>query len=299
MLTAGDVLQFVGWGYIGVAVLAIALAVILAKGGKTKIVSALVLVGLFSVWPVLRLHTTKRQLDDHAARLKLATERFEARCKSAGEKIVRTVDNVDGILLLKVRPKRPATADTDPMWAGAALPQESTDDEYIQSFLLYEWRGKGFEHQRGNLNAGPTEHPGYRFVDVEDPDNNRRYRYTVDFEALSDAGGIAAARRFKLKRSETNAPVPRYAVTYKDIVDPEDRKYWIAGVSIQVIDLEKKEVLAEQTGFLMDPGQGNTSGSRDPWGWAASYGPRCPSRLGGGSHTRFFVDQILKPRQGG
>ena len=45
-------------------------------------------------------------LEAQRARLARAEAMFQERCKTAGEKIYRTVDNVDGIFLLKLRPQR-------------------------------------------------------------------------------------------------------------------------------------------------------------------------------------------------
>lgn len=63
---------------------------------------------------------------------------FNEQCKTAGEKIYRTVDNVEGIMLLKVVPESTVSADArshDPMWKYAALQLESPNKKFIGSFL--------------------------------------------------------------------------------------------------------------------------------------------------------------------
>jgi len=42
--------------------------------------------------------------DERQARLQKAEAMFAERCKNAGEKIYRTVDDVEGIFLMKLRP---------------------------------------------------------------------------------------------------------------------------------------------------------------------------------------------------
>ena len=44
--------------------------------------------------------------EERAARLAKAEAMLAERCKTAGEKIHRTVDNVEGVLLMKLRPER-------------------------------------------------------------------------------------------------------------------------------------------------------------------------------------------------
>lgn len=63
---------------------------------------------------------------------------YEEKCKTvAGEKIYRTVPDVEGIVLLKVRPQAGDREWADPMWPGAAFALESRADEYITTFLGY------------------------------------------------------------------------------------------------------------------------------------------------------------------
>ena len=103
------------------------------------------------------------------------------------------------------------------------------------------------------------------------------------------------------------SPAPRYGVTYDDISTREERDYWIAGSWLKVIDLKTNEVVAERIGYMMDRGQGNTSGGRAPWLLAADNA--CPSFFrnpnlppnGHGSRAQSrqaqdFVEKTLKPR---
>ncbi len=74
----------------------------------------------------------KKERDKAVSRYQTAKALFDEKCKTAGEKIYRTVDNVEGITLLRVpKPYRNAYA-YDPMWEEAAMKQST---EYIISFL--------------------------------------------------------------------------------------------------------------------------------------------------------------------
>ena len=112
---------------------------------------------------------------------------FEEKCRTvAGEKIYRTVPDVEGVLLMKVRPARSQTELEDPMWPGAAFAIESYEDSYIKSFLGYEHAagrpdgraGVITKEHRGYIDSDkrPGGRPGYRFVDVMDAKDGQRVR---------------------------------------------------------------------------------------------------------------------------
>jgi hypothetical protein len=104
-----------------------------------------------------------------------------------------------------------------------------------------------------------------------------------------------------LKKIPPVVPGPRYGVTYADISTIDDRKIWIAGSSLRVIDLETNEVIAERVGYMIDRGQGSEAGFRQPWADAAYIA--CPNfpfisdqrHVRQSDQTRNFVEKILKP----
>lgn len=214
------------------------------------------------------------------ARISAATARFEERCKSAGEKIYRKVSNVDGVLLLNVRPKVSGSEYADANWPDAALPRELSGDDYLRTFLFWEHR-EDKRNRRGYLNNKPSDLPGYRFVDVKKADGAIT-RYHLDL----------ASETAQLTRGVLHGQPARYAVSFLNFFKSEDRAYWIAGTKVVVTDTATNEVLAEKTWYSLERGQGDINGFRSPWLFAQS----CPSVAGeGGSVTRFFVDQVLQP----
>ena len=188
---------------------------------------------------------------------------FNEQCKTAGEKIYRTVDNVEGIMLLKVVPEDSfEDSDShDPMWKYAALQLESPNKKFIGSFLSK-----------------------YTYVDVAQDKKNIRYSVREDRE---------------LDEKVITKPA-RYAINYEVNMDPILRNHWIAGASIQIIDRERKEVIAEKTWFIFEKGLGGKGGGRMPWLFAiACHDPVSP-RKQLNYHDRMnsrFVPNVLKPRQ--
>ncbi len=71
-----------------------------------------------------------------------AKARFDQLCQNAGEKIYRTADNVDGILLLKVRGDDEKYQSNrynplkDQMWEDAAVESEFDREAYIEEFFF-------------------------------------------------------------------------------------------------------------------------------------------------------------------
>ena len=107
--------------------------------------------------------------------------------------------------------------------------------------------------------------------------------------------------QFVLDKVPVSSAPPRYGVTYDDISTQEEREYWIAGSSLRVIDLQTNHIIAERIGYMMDQGQGNTSGGRSPWLLAADnacpkFGPEnveVPRSFHQPRQTRNFVEKVL------
>lgn len=242
-----------------------------------------------------------------AETIKAGRALFDERCKTvAGEKIYRTVEDVEGIVLLKVRPKRSDADLSSRDWAGAAFARESREDEFIKSFLGYEHSSsqknepvtlqrRGFissDHQPKNA----SNLPGYRYVDVADEKTGEVWRYSLVLKPrpASTIGWIDTILERQLAPSNRT----RYGVTYEDHVIPEERALGLASSTVRVLDLKTQEVLGEMTMYAWTPGVLNM-GPRGPASavpWLSAY--RCGNQLPFvGAESRQFSDQILKPHK--
>ena len=183
-----------------------------------------------------------------------AKARFDQLCQNAGEKIYRTADNVDGILLLKVRGDDEKYQNysynplKDQMWEDAAVESEFEREGYIDEFLLYS-----------NLSF-----PRYIYADVLQKDNSiiRYSAYKVDQE-------------WGLDKQPNPYPRARYAVTYENDISWENRKHWIAGTTIKIIDTKTNELMAEKTMYAFVPELGYSKFEQNPNPWGR--GMRCPA----------------------
>ena len=192
------------------------------------------------------------------------------------------------------------------MWERAALAWESSEKDYMEEYLMWEVKEKGSD-KRGRLfiyDTRPGRHTaekrywghafdlapdeeifsGYRYVDVKQPYGRyRRYWYPDD--AVREDPRV-------ILRSPVKGKPSRYAVEYVPIIDPKDREEWIAGATINIYDMETDTLMASKTWYAFETGFGH-EGHRLPWLEAIN----CPDITTSNS-IRFFVDQVIKPKQG-
>ncbi|BCB27525.1 hypothetical protein SKTS_24110 [Sulfurimicrobium lacus] len=291
---------------------------------RHRLTRAVALSLLLAVFPLSACHSipTQQQRDGRElafARAKAGEALFEEKCRTVvGEKIYRTVPDVDGVLLMKLRPQASENEWADPMWPGAAFALESTGDEYINTFLGYEHSSSAVgkhvtKEYRGYIGTGfqpdnPDNLPGYRYVDVIDPKDGLRYRYTGSQKAVrkKDTGAPDVQREMRnnpnydlnvyswvLDETLTQSPAPRYAVTFEDHVIPEEREVGVASSTVKVIDTRTGEVLGEMLRYAWTH---RGAGPKGRAAWLSAY--KCPGHaVGADAATRKFVDQILIPKK--
>jgi len=202
-----------------------------------------------------------------------AKARFDQLCQNAGEKIYRTADNVDGILLLKVRgddekyQSNRYNPRKDQMWEDAAVESEFDREAYVEEFFL--WATSGL--------------PRYAYIDVIQKDGSI-IRYSTRRED----------RNWVMDQQPTPHPRARYAVTYENDISWENRKHWIAGTTIKIIDTQTNELMAEKTMYAFVPELGYSKFEQNPNPWGR--GMRCPDENSYEQKTVIFVSKVLIPK---
>jgi hypothetical protein len=229
---------------------------------------------------------------------------FEERCKTAGVVIKRTVKDVEGIELTKIRLPIPwgGTEYFDPMFPEAAMAGEHRGDDYIKQFLMSEFPDQASPDRRGGLGpptkeklrTRPGAKNGYAFVEYIDSGDGKRYRCIPDW-SLDHPNWVSGQHHCAPAVNSST----RYALDYEDLVDPSDRSLWIAGTKLRVIDKLNGEAIAELTRYVWDAGFGISTTGRWPWSYAATSGStECINVPGMKSEiSRFFVDTVLQPKQ--
>ncbi|MBL8379470.1 MAG: hypothetical protein JNM79_16495 [Burkholderiales bacterium] len=284
-----DILRAAGWVYVGLALICGAAALIWTPKWWGKLIALVLVLGAFAYLPVTKHIEARDRANAWKAKYEAVMAMFQKRCESAGEKITRVVENVEGIMILKPRPAKWNLEDqfelNDP-YAGSM-----GGDSYIMDYLVGRTKSGKRESSLHTRNA-------FRYVDVVDAKDNVRYRYR----------GIPTSKGphipyFELVKSVAEGPAPRYGVTWADLSTKLDRENWIAGSSLQVIDTSSGEVIAERIGYMVDPGLGNRHNARAPWAFAAraacpAFEIRSASRtIDYDSRNGAFVYQVLKPHR--
>ncbi len=273
---------------------------------KTRWVLGLLALAALLAKPAYDYHLARQARAAAQARYAADKAEFQRLCREvAGYKFYRKAENVEGILLLKVR----GDGDwQDLMAPGAAFALESKDEGYITSFLAYRRTSSGVQDESYFVSTTKTEdsRAGFAYVDVIDDKTGKRYRRTGSEKAVGkkDTSAHEVKRRlaedpnydlnvyqWTLDSVIAPDPPPRYAVTFEDHVIPEERARGLASSTVKVIDTQSNEVMAEMLRYAWSP-PGAFSARATPW--LTAY--KCPAVSVGSSYaTRQFVDRVLIP----
>lgn len=279
------------FGFIVVFLILLVITFRISKTVKGRIKGGVISLFITSCVFILPLvpRTVKKQkaIKLYKEKYRSAEEIFKERCKTAGEKIYRTVDDVEGITLLRVPKPYKNAYQYDPMWEDAALRQRA---DYIYSFLgttfpNYTFNSFLIKPKKHYSKANkPYTNPiyGYSYVDIKNDDKYLRYM-------------LSFGKSNKAVLPTRDKPA-RYAVSYDTKVVPAERQYWIAGAVIKIIDTENDSILAEKTIYVFDDGMGagaERKSGRQPW----NHAKKCPTDEIKANEARFFAEKVLKPKQ--
>jgi hypothetical protein len=279
------VLTVYDWSYWLVAAIAIAVAWRWPRGKRAKVVAGAVVASMCLILPGLRAYQTIEYRNKYAETKAL----FDKRCATAGEKIFTTVKDVEGIFLLRPRP--PQLNQSNQYELDDPYGSDFRGDASVVAFL----RGRNPDgtftekHTRG----------AFKFVETQDPNTKviRRWTPVLVPRAVKEVIDI------RPKAEVVKSAASKDGVTWSDLSTREDRDHWIAGSSLQVIDLEADKVIAERIGYMFDSGLGAQAGGRSPWAYAEENA--CPAfdKSSAGtavksSRGRDFVYRVLTPPLG-
>jgi len=243
----------------------IGIVLLFTKKGKIRVIAvSCVLVIFLGPFVAVAIHEAWVHFLEQI-KIRPAKKIFNARCATAGEKIYKTADNVEGILLLNVR--GPEEDDKNLYWPDAALPREGTKDHYIRKFIK-----KDRTYILGSKD--PVYKYNFLYVDIKEEEGFMRYR-------LDENNGS----EFNIEPSPPE--LARYAVSFINHENTEDRKIGIAGATITIEDTLTGEKMAEMVSYALLPRFILTG---------YIYWPnaiRCPKY----GSTKNFITQVIKPKQ--
>ncbi|MEX2164956.1 MAG: hypothetical protein WD823_12025 [Sulfuricaulis sp.] len=238
---------------------------------RAHVIRTTLAVAVFGLLPACAATTPSDRPDD--AYVKEAWAYFKKKCDTeAGEKIYKTFTGVKSVLVVKPLP--PATEKDlyDQFWYG---------DPYSDAT---PWDKRG-EHAAMTLTMDSRRPTGrQRGLDFVEIKNDSGPGYTkINRPVANDKLAV---------KEHIDRPISRFGVAWEDISTPQDRKYWVAGSRLRVIDLSSSSVVAERIGYLIEAGFGSTKGQRRPWLTSRGIGPNghsCP-RAGDYTDNWFIAD---------
>jgi hypothetical protein len=284
------VFQAIGIGALILALVSLYLAIKLPNTTAGKVICTSLVLVLFGYFPAMSAWNGYQQQQ----RLDEAHAHFQNRCKGAGEKIKRVVDDVDGVVWLKWRTE---FNQKDQYQLNDPYGQECIGEECIQKLLRAT---EGLENDPAQKQP---HYRGYKFVETVDPRDGHTYQYTLALPPQDSR--LSSLPRPQLRRLRIERATAIYGVAWDDISTRDDRDRWIAGSSLKVIDLKSNEVIAERIGYMFDRGLGGGSGGRQPWTFAVqdacpefSKYPNEGTRGRTLNESRDFIAKTLVPSKG-
>lgn len=272
----GSVLRGIGMLYWLLAIGAIAFAIWKGKGRRAKTLWAVGAVAVFGFLPA-------KQMIEQAQRDAYAREAwayFKKLCdEKSGEKIYKTYTGVKSVLVVKPLPPATDKDHYDQFWYGDPYSASATSMRvdnaagklvYPNAPIAMNKSGKGFEFVESYVQRDKT-----------DERTLVRYYYQIGTRDYAQQPIVKSASRF--------------GISWEDISTLQDRKYWVAGSRLRVIDLTDNSIIAERIGYFIEAGFGSKAGQRRPWLTSKGPSTTCPH-----SHDwsdRWFILKVLKPEE--
>jgi hypothetical protein len=204
---------------------------------------------------------------------------FDHLCKTeAGEFIYKTVENVEGLYMMRPRP----TATDYELEHLYALedPYDATDDPHPQDYLVQPPFGQyQFMESLRTKDESDTSQRYIRYSRGSAKESKRDYVYM---------DGTRSHRvPYIVKKEGVSSLNSRYGYTWRGIPRPHDRELGIVGGELIVLDTQTKEILGVRRGFIRS---GNVRNLTGVW-WLA--GQVCPVKKALSSSQ--FIQKVVRP----
>jgi hypothetical protein len=211
---------------------------------------------------------------------------FEHLCKTeAGEFIYKTVENVEGLYLMRAR-TRPTDYELENLYAledpyGAVQAGASKPQDYL---IQLPFGPYAFLEMPSSSESKTRSADGYTRYFRGSPENSKR-----EFVYMKDSHSERVP--YIVETESITSLKSRFGYTWRGIQRSHDRELGVAGSEWMVLDLETKEVLGVQRWFIRSGGiRDNLTGI---W-WL--NGQVCRQYRGEENSPLNFVKKVLKPR---
>lgn len=205
----------------------------------------------------------KRQAEARREYARAAHAHFKQRCESAHITYHKQVPPQDGVFIMKPGTKVTVQQLKDQFWMGDPYDMPDTPENEAHGLL---YRQKSLPKESWDARNGRG---GFDFVEAPHPDQPGKYqRFTLKPTKEKDGKGFVI---HESGSDIVDTRLSRYGYTWDDISTPEDRKYWVAGGRLRVVDLETGEVVAERVGYVIERYFGATSSTFNQAPWSGAH----------------------------
>lgn len=247
---------------------------------------------VFFCFPIILIAIVKTHHSIIFHNYKQAVKEVKALCeKDGGDKIYKTVDNVQGVFQMRYRKLN------DYRRPDGSFYYEIRDQYGMENPYSWMQGDIGIEGRVGDSSIFPDAPPrgkqGYWFIEqiATPPMSGYRRSYLAPMENPKDwqiehSGGNPL---YEVKQKNTSKRKSRYGYLTEDITTKDMRDKWIGAGRIKIIDLQSNEVLAERKGYYRASGDLLPA---DADRWSNSY--ECEFK---NPHLLHFLHSVLKPPQ--
>ncbi len=200
---------------------------------------------------------------------------FEHLCKTeAGEFIYRTVENVDGLFLMR--------------------PRERVYDDHMQHLYAMEDPYGYTDWEAMDPQTIFVDPPWRKFSFLETPVLRLNNSVIADGGFKRYSGYVQ--NKAPMKEEHVSVLNSQFGYTWRGISRPHDRVMGIAGGELIVIDLKSKEILGVRRGYIKTGGVKNSL--TGVWWLTGQVCPRFEVRKNrpkDGDFSYWFISKVLKP----
>jgi hypothetical protein len=252
----------------------------------------------FFCWPVVLLLANYLRQHFLVSDFEYAKTEVTRLCAiDGGDKIYKTVDNVQGVFQMRAR-KPKSYRRPDGSFYNAMADQYGMEDPYGEG----EGDSDDLDSYVGWSSIFPDAPPigkqGYWFIEQQpqygSPKGSEYRRNYLAILEKPEAWQVEASKGnslYKVKQFRVSKLKSRYGYITEDLTTKEMRDHWIGAGRIKIIDLQTNEVLAERKGYFRASGD-MIPADADRWtsSGAGSQGRICPANGMWG-----FLHNVLKP----
>jgi hypothetical protein len=217
-----------------------------------------------------------------------------------GDKIYKTVDNVQGIFQMRAR-KPNSYRHADGSFYNAMADQYGMEDPYGVAQEDHDDMRNYVGWSSIHPDAPPIGKQGYWFIEQQpeygspkDSEYRRNYLAILEKPEAWQVEASKGSPLYEVKKFRVSQLKSRYGYFTEDLTTKEMRNHWIGAGRIKIIDLQTNEVLAERKGYFRADGD-HLPADADRWTAVGAYMQKriCPSN----NHLQNFLQSVLKPPQ--